>query len=113
MRPLPEVTLACLLALSPVLASAQAPEDPSTGAEAIDGVTLSAVQQQLSAAGFDAVRPTGAMDRPTLDALRQFQQSRGLRPTGRLDDATRAALLRQAPALPGEGPPPSTPPAAR
>jgi len=54
------------------------------------------VQVLLRSLGFGAV-PSGQWDAATTAALAAFQQAWGLPPTGVLDDATRAALLRPLP----------------
>ncbi len=59
------------------------------------------VQQQLrtvSAAGtgINAPQPTGMLDRPTAQALTQFQRRNGLTATGRPDSTTRRALATAA-----------------
>ncbi len=50
-------------------------------------------QVQLQAAGFSPGPATGMMDQRTHDAIRQFQQAKGLQATGELDQDTRSALL--------------------
>ncbi len=50
-------------------------------------------QVQLQAAGFTPGPVTGTMDQQTRDAIRQFQQAKGLAVTGDLDQDTRSALL--------------------
>jgi hypothetical protein len=50
------------------------------------------VEQRLHAAGFSPGPVDGVLDRTARDAIRRFQRSRGMDPTGELDTATRAAL---------------------
>jgi hypothetical protein len=50
-------------------------------------------QSQLQAAGFTPGPATGIMDERTREAIRQFQQAKGLNATGELDQDTRSALL--------------------
>ena len=59
------------------------------------------VQQQLrtvstAGAGIIAPQPTGMLDRPTAQALTQFQRAHGLTATGRPDNSTRRALANAA-----------------
>jgi hypothetical protein len=49
-------------------------------------------QTQLQTAGFSAGPANGIMDEQTRNAIRQFQQAKGLNVTGALDTETRAAL---------------------
>jgi protocatechuate 3,4-dioxygenase beta subunit len=58
---------------------------------------LARAQQQLTNLGFDPGPVDGLMGPMTAGALRAFQQSRGLNPTGQLDEATRRALAAPAP----------------
>jgi peptidoglycan hydrolase-like protein with peptidoglycan-binding domain len=51
------------------------------------------VQEQLKSAGFDPGPVDGVMGPQTQKALRDFQKSKGLKSTGRLDEETRTALL--------------------
>jgi TonB family protein len=50
------------------------------------------IQDRLRAAGFDPGPPDGVVGPRTREALRKYQESRGLAVTGELDDATRQAL---------------------
>lgn len=59
----------------------------------LDPAFVSRIQQELKQAGFDPGTLTGVMDQQTREALRRFQQSRGLRATGVIDVETRQALL--------------------
>jgi peptidoglycan hydrolase-like protein with peptidoglycan-binding domain len=103
--PAAALVLAGLLLLSTADAGAQggpAPgsilgsPDVSTGDEAIDTPTLIQVQQMLRAAGFDPGTTSGVMDQRTQEAILRYQRAKGLRPTGRLDAQTRAALSADA-----------------
>lgn len=106
------LALVALIAAAPVVASGEgAPVTgsgttaggssgaaPGTGAQTgapapADIETMREVEQQLKVAGFDPGSIDGLMDQNTEQALRQYQQSRGFRVTGRLDDATRGSLL--------------------
>jgi murein L,D-transpeptidase YcbB/YkuD len=49
-------------------------------------------QEKLSAAGHDAGQPDGVMGPQTQTALKEFQQSKGLEASGKLDQETVAAL---------------------
>jgi peptidoglycan hydrolase-like protein with peptidoglycan-binding domain len=53
---------------------------------------VSAAQHALARAGYNPGNATGTLDAPTHDALIQFQRANGLRATGDLDSATKAAL---------------------
>jgi|GEM_PF-3268391 len=52
----------------------------------------------------DAAAQTGALNAPTIQAIAAFQERMPATPTGRLDDATTAALTQQIPALATGGP---------
>lgn len=54
--------------------------------------TVRSVQQALNERGFNAGQVDGQWGPNTEDALRQFQQSKGLAPTGNLDQRTLDAL---------------------
>jgi peptidoglycan hydrolase-like protein with peptidoglycan-binding domain len=99
------LALAGLVLISPAVGSAQIGSPPgpslgspdvSTGDEAIDTPTLIQVQQMLKAAGFDPGSASGVMDTRTQEAILRYQRAKGLRPTGRLDAQTRAALSADA-----------------
>jgi peptidoglycan hydrolase-like protein with peptidoglycan-binding domain len=64
----------------------------SPQAELNDPGYIRDAQRQLQAAGFNPGGVTGTLDDGTREALRQFQQSKGLNVTGQLDSATQAAL---------------------
>ena len=64
---------------------------------------VEAVQQALTARGFDPGKVDGAMGSRTRSALREFQSSVGLPATGEIDAATIAALGLEPP---GTGPTP-------
>ena len=49
------------------------------------------IQQALTSHGF-AVESTGALDAPTVDALKRFQQQQNLDPTGKLSSLTLIGL---------------------
>lgn len=57
-----------------------------------DTETVRHAQTQLKSAGFSPGAANGIMDEATRDAIRQFQQAKGLTVTGSLDQETRAAL---------------------
>jgi peptidoglycan hydrolase-like protein with peptidoglycan-binding domain len=59
----------------------------------MDPATIAEVQTQLKAAGFDPGTTSGTWDEKTREALRQYQQSKGLTASGQLDEQTRQALL--------------------
>ena len=67
---------------------------PGTAGSAIDG-TIFHAQVLLGAAGFSPGVIDGRGGSSFKEAVRGFQQSRGLQPTGKLDPATRRALLEQ------------------
>ncbi|MFB3817951.1 MAG: DUF2959 family protein [Candidatus Methylomirabilales bacterium] len=60
-----------------------------------DMPAVSQAQAQLKAAGFDPGSVSGVLNEQTQDALRRYQQAKGLPATGRLDEQTRAALQRE------------------
>jgi peptidoglycan hydrolase-like protein with peptidoglycan-binding domain len=53
---------------------------------------VTAAQHALARAGYDPGHATGTMDASTHEALMQFQRAHGLRATGDIDSATKAAL---------------------
>jgi hypothetical protein len=55
---------------------------------------LSGVQARLNNLGFDAGKEDGIMGPRTEEAIRNFQTTAGLDPTGVIDDDTRAALAK-------------------
>jgi peptidoglycan hydrolase-like protein with peptidoglycan-binding domain len=57
-----------------------------------DTANVSQAQAQLKAAGFDPGDVSGVMNAQTRDALRRYQEAKGLPTTGQLDEQTRAAL---------------------
>lgn len=59
---------------------------------AITAATVSRAQAQLNALGFNAGPADGMAGARTRQAIRQFQESKGLAATGDLDSATLAAL---------------------
>ena len=69
--------------------------------------TVEAVQEALTGRGFEPGAIDGAMGSRTRKALREFQNSVGLPPTGEIDAATRAALGLDPPP-PGSTPAPAT-----
>lgn len=54
--------------------------------------SVSGVQARLNNLGFSCGEPSGELNPETEEALRAFQQARGLEVTGQVDDATREAL---------------------
>jgi peptidoglycan hydrolase-like protein with peptidoglycan-binding domain len=50
------------------------------------------VQQQLAAAGYQPVAPTGVVDEPTQRAIREFENAHKLRETGRISSELVARL---------------------
>jgi len=82
-------------ATGPSATSPTLPSAPSTAGTAgtENQEVIREAQRQLQAAGFTPGPATGTMDQQTRDALRQFQQARGLTVTGELDQDTRSALL--------------------
>lgn len=69
-----------------------APSTPGADVVAEDTETVRQAQIQLQSAGFSAGSANGIMDEQTRDAIRQFQQAKGLQVTGALDQDTQAAL---------------------
>lgn len=61
----------------------------------LDPVTeISGVQARLSNLGLDCGSEDGELCEKTVSAIRRFQESVGLEPTGELDDETRRDLLK-------------------
>lgn len=65
---------------------------PASAAGASAEMDAMAAQRRLKAAGFDPGPVDGVLGPRTRSALRDFQQARGLAPTGQLDAPTRALL---------------------
>lgn len=62
----------------------------------VDPVTeISGVQARLRNLGYDCGAADGHMNEATIEAVRAFQAAVGLQATGDIDDATRAALVRE------------------
>jgi Putative peptidoglycan binding domain len=53
---------------------------------------VTAVQQILAAYGYGQIKPTGAVDKPTEDAIRKFEASRKMPVTGQVSDQLVRAL---------------------
>jgi hypothetical protein len=68
---------------------------PPARGTADDPSTVSRAQAQLKAAGFDPGSVSGVMNQETREALRRYQQAKGLAATGELDQQTRAALVHE------------------
>ena len=69
---------------------------------------ITEIQQALAKDGSYAGKPNGKWDEPTADALRKFQESHGLNPTGKLDSKSLQQLGLGSPTA-GVAPPlPST-----
>jgi peptidoglycan hydrolase-like protein with peptidoglycan-binding domain len=54
--------------------------------------TVKQAQQKLNAQGLNAGQADGKVGPQTQKAVKEFQQSKGLQPTGKLDRRTLAAL---------------------
>lgn len=62
----------------------------------VDPVTeVSGIQARLRNLGYDCGAVDGLLSEATIEALRAFQEAVGLQATGEIDDATRAALVRE------------------
>jgi peptidoglycan hydrolase-like protein with peptidoglycan-binding domain len=85
-------------------AATSAREGQAHGAQAATNPdTVRQAQQQLQQRGFDVGQVDGQLGATTQQALRDFQQTQGLQPTGRLDRQTLAALGVEAGAGPEPG----------
>lgn len=73
--------------------------DDEATAEQLAAENIAQAQDLLRAAGFDPGQSRGVLDVRTEEAIRQFQQAKGLPVTGVLDDRTRAALLDNSPTM--------------
>lgn len=58
----------------------------------LDSTAIKHLQQKLNELGFDCGEPNGIMDSKTEQAIRDFQQSKGLKPDGILWSKTKKAL---------------------
>ena len=72
-------------------------------------LTLGDIQQLLADFGYDPGSLDGVMGQQTREAIRRFQEDRGLRADGRLDGATFDALTTQPPAVEMTPLPPTEP----
>ena len=57
------------------------------------GDHVAMLQEVLADAGFYRGKSTGVMTGSTIMALKQYQKARGLRPTGRIDAATKTHIV--------------------
>ena len=64
------------------------------GSGAAVNMSMREAQTKLNELGFDVGRPDGAGGPKTTNALRTFQKERGIPVNGRLDNATKAELLK-------------------
>src|SRR5262249_32864921 len=69
---------------------------------------ISEIQQALAKNGSYAGEPNGKWDDATVDAMKKFQESRGLNPTGKLDARTLQQLGLGSGTAGVAAPPPST-----
>jgi len=83
-----------------------------------DPARIEEIQQALAREGFYEGEPTGKWDDSTVEAMKNFQQARGLQPTGKIEalslqklglGSSIAGLARPAPQSPATAPPPYTP----
>jgi peptidoglycan hydrolase-like protein with peptidoglycan-binding domain len=63
----------------------RAPRNSNRGQRKPEPARITEIQEALAREGAYTGRPTGNMDAATLAALRKFQESHGLNPTGKLD----------------------------
>lgn len=85
----------CMYAKGNQVPGAPAPQAsvaPPPSATPVAAMTIADAQERLNALGFPAGPADGSMGSHTRQALKHFQQSRGLPQTGELDAATVAAL---------------------
>jgi len=68
------------------------PSDVGVGPTAFDREDVRQAQMALKNRGFDPGELNGMISSQTMDAIRQFQMANGLPVTGKLDQATQAAL---------------------
>ncbi len=68
------------------------PKSTSSGQDSAASPTVRNAQQQLAAMGHDPGPQDGMMGPRTRDAVRSFQQAKGIAVTGELDAPTRDAL---------------------
>ena len=72
---------------------AQTSQGQGQGAQQEDQETVKQAQEQLSAMGHDAGPADGILGPKTQAAVKEFQESKGLQPSGQLDNQTLAALM--------------------
>jgi peptidoglycan hydrolase-like protein with peptidoglycan-binding domain len=92
---------------------APAPEQPSAPSPSdvtAVGDTVRVVQQALVARGYDPGPVNGRAGRQTEEAIRKFQQDRGLKKTGTIDYAVLETLNIVGPRIHAFQPPPGTTP---
>lgn len=96
---LPPARPAELTAAKPARVAATEPPRRDPIAQLIaPGKRTAAVQRILTAYGYGQIKPTGALDTPTEDAIRKFEAARKMPVTGQVSDA----LVRALSAMSGE-----------
>ena len=67
-------------------------EQQSSAGASTESATVRQAQERLASEGFDPGAVDGKLGQQTQQSLKQFQQSKGLEPSGQLDQQTIAAL---------------------
>jgi peptidoglycan hydrolase-like protein with peptidoglycan-binding domain len=67
-------------------------EKNSSAGASVDAETVRQAQQRLMSEGFDPGAVDGRLGQQTRQGLKDFQESKGLEPSGKLDPQTIAAL---------------------
>jgi peptidoglycan hydrolase-like protein with peptidoglycan-binding domain len=74
-----------------------------------DPARIREIQQALTREGFHEVEPTGKWDEPSINAMKQFQQAKGLNPTGKIEAVSLQKLGLGSPVAGMAAPDPQTP----
>jgi peptidoglycan hydrolase-like protein with peptidoglycan-binding domain len=107
MRHVVAITSAALISFG---ALAGGHQSSSGGADA-ESATIRQAQERLISEGFNPGAVDGRLGQQTRQGLKDFQQSRGLEPSGQLDPQTIAALGLDSDASTGGSSPDATQPA--
>ena len=88
MRHVVAVTSAALISFGAFAGGEQQP----SGSASTDSATVRQAQERLMSEGFNPGAVDGKLGQQTQQGLKDFQQSKGLEPSGQLDSQTIAAL---------------------
>ena len=103
------LVLATALVVGMATGAGHAADPDSSKVPSASEILIRAAQQQLKFSGLYRGSLDGKMSPETQQALQRFQQQRGLRSTGALDDETMAALQNDGAAQVGSSAAPQVP----